>query len=148
MTDWTYPSLADTGVTAEVRCKCKRMCQPERMYDVRSLGVGDAYRCSACVAGFFRKGMTDRVTFYRRGGAPQAWLDDHIAKLKRGPLLQPGLPQEVWGEIYADALEGQLTEQVEQGLAPVEATWAGQLEVQAEIQAQAQAQVDGTPPAV
>jgi hypothetical protein len=144
MTDWTHPTLADTGVTEEVRCKCRRIVRPDRMYEVRALGVGDAYRCSACVEGFFRSGV-ERLTFYRRGGASEEWLAAHDAKLKRGPLTRPGLSQEQWGEIYARALEDRLLLDIAAGLAPAESTWEAQVTMEQARQAAAQAQLDSPP---
>lgn len=74
------------------------------MYEVRALGVGTDHLCAPCIEDGYRKGTFDRLTFYRRAGAPAAWLAAHEAELRQGPLLRHGLPPHIWGEILADHL--------------------------------------------
>src|SRR4051812_19038468 len=102
MSDWAHPTMSGTE---KVRCRCSRLVPPSKMYEVRSLGVGTDYLCSACVEDHYRKGSFDRITFYRRGGASDEWLAGHAEKLAQGPLLRSGLPQEIWGHILAGHLD-------------------------------------------
>lgn len=74
------------------------------MLDTRAIGVGTDALCVPCVDDLFRRGTVDRLTFYRRAGAPQEWLAAHEEKLLKGPLHRAGLPDHVWGSILADAL--------------------------------------------
>lgn len=104
MSEWRHPTMADDGRTEPVRCQCGRTRRPGEMLDVRGVGVGVAYLCGACVEDLFRKDVVDRLTFYRRAGAPVDWLAAHEAKLAAGPLHRAGLPRHIWGGILADAL--------------------------------------------
>lgn len=105
MSEWAHPTLADTGVTGLVNCRCGRTKLPTDMLDVRALGVGESHLCSACVEDLLRTGAVDHLTLHRRAGAPVEWLAAYEAKLRAGPLLRTGLPPEIWGEILAQALD-------------------------------------------
>jgi hypothetical protein len=103
--EWTRPTMADAGTTNAVRCRCGRIRGPTEMLEVRALGVGTDFLCSACVEDLFRKGVVDRPTLYRRTQAPADWLLAYEAKLLWGPLVRSGLPRENWGEVLAVALD-------------------------------------------
>lgn len=107
--EWRHPTLRDTGITDPVSCRCGRLRDPADMYEVRALGVGEAFLCMACVDDCFRKALFDRMTFYRRSGAPPEFLDQQEQKLLEGSMLRPGLPEEIWGAILAVAMDDKLT---------------------------------------
>lgn len=108
MSEWRHPTMADQGITGEVRCRCSRIKQPAEMLEVRSLGVGTDYLCVPCVEDLYRKGLVDRLTMHQKAGAPPEWLVAYDTKLRAGPLLRSGLPQEIWGEILAAEYEAEL----------------------------------------
>jgi hypothetical protein len=49
--------MADTGATNPVRCRCGGIRRPTEMLEVRGLGVGADFLCTACVEDLFRKGV-------------------------------------------------------------------------------------------
>lgn len=107
--EWRHPTLADTGATASVRCRCGRVKRPMEMLDVRGLpaaAVGDAsWLCTTCLEALHRAERLDRVTLHAAKGAPAEWLRAFQDKLRRGPLLRAGVPAAIWGEILAEALD-------------------------------------------
>lgn len=98
--EWTRPTMADAGATNPVRCRCGGIRRPTEMLEVRALGVGADFLCTACVEDLFRKGVEDRLPPSRAD-----WLLAYEAKLLWGPLLRSGLPREAWGEVLAVALD-------------------------------------------
>jgi hypothetical protein len=107
---WKHPTLADTGATAPVRCRCRRPRMPAEMYDVAGLPGTDGatYLCAACLEDLHRQELLDRVELHRAKGAPAEWLAWWEAKLLRGPLERTGLPQHVLGEKLAIELDAAL----------------------------------------
>ena len=103
--DWTRPTMADTGTTNAVRCRCGRIRGPTEMLEVSALGVGTDFLCASCVEDLFRKGVVDRPPVNRRPRTPVDWLLAYEAKLVWGPLLRSGLPREAWGDVLAVALD-------------------------------------------
>ena len=100
--EWTRPTMADTGTTQLVQCRCGGIRRPTEMLEVRSLGVGTDFLCADCVENLFRKGVEDRLPPNR----PTAdWLLAYEAKLLWGPLLRSGLSRAAWGEVLAVALD-------------------------------------------
>lgn len=107
MSEWTHPTLRDTGATASVRCRCGRLTRPMVMYDVRGIPAAKEaqYLCAACLEDLHRLDQLDRLTLHRAKGAPPEWLAAFEVKLRSGPLLRSGLPPEIWGEILARELD-------------------------------------------
>ncbi len=100
--EWSRPTMADTGATNPVRCRCGGIRRPTEMLEVRGLGVGADFLCTACVEDLFRKGVEDRLPPNQRAAD---WLLAYEARLLGGPLLRSGLSREAWGEILAVALD-------------------------------------------
>lgn len=107
MSEWKYPTLAETGVTESVRCRCTRLCRPLEMLDVRGLDASDGapYLCNDCITDLYRQERLDCMKLHRFRGAPAAWLQWYEAKLLTSPLFTTGLPPHVWGEILARRLD-------------------------------------------
>jgi hypothetical protein len=113
MTDWTHPTLADTGATQRVVCRCNRPRNPSEMYDVRDLPgtEGAEYLCAACLEDLHRADALDRLTLHAAKGAPPEWVEAFEAKLLEGPLLRTGLPPEIWGAKLAAELDALAAEE-------------------------------------
>lgn len=108
--DWTYPTLADTGVRSPTRCRCGRLCRPLELLDVAGLEAADGvpYLCKGCINGLYRQGRLNRIQLYLHRGAPLAWLSQLEAKLLAGPITKTGLPPHIWAEMLADGLNNDL----------------------------------------